>query len=150
MLFRSLRRYFAGLERDGVGLLREQGYGRVVVGHPLLLRAIQLTGSDPEIPSGIRPVDPRVGRPRDRRRSRFPPADETLWAGFHQLNSQMHRKTRLDPRPRARIRRLAPKEIISSQSTSAKRSSRKIPRTFSQSQDFSRNGLKIGNCSFNE
>lgn len=34
----TLRRHLAGLERDGVGLLREQGYGRVVVGHPLLER----------------------------------------------------------------------------------------------------------------
>mgnify|MGYP000900097328 FL=1 len=34
----ALRRHLAGLERDGVGLLREQGYGRVVVGHPLLER----------------------------------------------------------------------------------------------------------------
>ena len=32
----SLRRRLARLERDGVGLLREQGYGRIAVGHPFL------------------------------------------------------------------------------------------------------------------
>ena len=32
----SLRRHLARLERDGVGLLREQGYGRIAVGHPFL------------------------------------------------------------------------------------------------------------------